>query len=130
MRWSQIKMHLKSIFLLHAKSSYHEISVTAMLSKSFARHWEEYPWKITETIRFECLSSLGDIYLVEKVRMKRYLLADGQVQTEIADCKEWKAVFHNTTHVLMELSDDMRLIAFMPEKMKILFGPNDYDVNR
>ena len=129
MRLNQIRPMLRKIWLFACARTVQYFGVTSMMLSAYSRSYEEYPWKVTETIRFQCLSMLSGLYLVEHSITKQNRMPDGQLKTEVESRKEWRATFTSCGNVLTGLGKDWdNVIAFYPEKMKILLEGVDYDV--
>lgn len=128
MNWINTKTLLKQIWLVAARASLQACAMENVLRHRYVRQWEEYPWMVTESVHFKCLSGLTGLYQVEKNITKQYLL-DGKLKTEVAESKIWTAAYHSCCHLLMEIGGD-RQISFVPESMQVSLGITVFNLKK
>lgn len=125
MNWATFKQQLRRLWIVQSKQCLAYLSASGMLNVAFQRQWDDYPWRVTESFHFTCMSTLTDLYIVEKTICKRYLMPNGEVKTEIEQRESWKAVL-SASHHLAELGTGNKVIGLIPERMAILFNDREF----
>jgi hypothetical protein len=125
MQLKLLLQRIRRVWITTVKANLAYLTISTMMTKRFSREWDDYPWRVTETLRFKCLSLTVDMYQVERIITKKYYLPNGEVKTEVEDRTHWQASL-TSSYVLFENGKKDRLIAFIPENWTVLFEDNEY----